>query len=94
MRRIFPELKFIDENGFFKQLEKIVSEVMEAEESFMRDPIDVFAMEVGDIATSAITLLYIIENRTGIKAEDILAKVREKNDRRGYGRKTGGRQVS
>lgn len=84
MRNIFPELKFIDECGCYDQLTKVEREVEEAWESYHDKPIHDFAMEVGDIATAAVTLLYIIENRTGITAESILEQVRNKNKERGY----------
>jgi len=87
MKSIFPELKFIDENGCYTQLDKLYDELDEAWEAYHDKPILDFAMEVGDVATAAMTLLYIIENRTGITAESVMEMVRNKNEERGYGRK-------
>jgi len=83
----FPRLKFADENGLWKQLEHIRSELVEAEQAFYEPSPEHFAEEVGDLAQSCITMLYIIERDYGLHPLDVIERIVQKNISRSYDEK-------
>lgn len=80
----FPKLKFATTNGLFNQIEKVKSELKEVERAYHSEPIERVAEELADLATAAITALYIIERNDGIHPVDVLNRVVQKNIARGY----------
>ncbi|CAB4211720.1 NTP pyrophosphohydrolase MazG, putative catalytic core [uncultured Caudovirales phage] len=80
----FPRLKFSQENGLVVQLEHIASELKEVEHAFLNEPIERVAEELADLMQSAKTGLDIIERQFGIAPLDVVLRVQQKNQKRGY----------
>lgn len=80
----FPRLKFADENDIFKQLQHIDLERKEVWDAFYEPSIEHFAEEIGDLAQSCMTMLYIIERIYGIHPLDVIERNNVKNAARNY----------
>lgn len=81
----FLRLKFADENGLLKQIEKVKSELEEVERAYLEEP-DIYrvAEELGDLAQAAVTGLWIIERTHGINPHMVVNRNNRKNEERGY----------
>jgi hypothetical protein len=86
----FPRTRFVDSNSIVYQLDHIKEELAEAyvELSLMPD-VSLLAAEIMDIYHSAETALRILEEEHGVNIRELMHRVAEKNEKRGYYRKGG-----
>jgi hypothetical protein len=80
----FRKLKFVQENSLSLQLAHVKSEIMELELAILNESAERQAEEAGDLAQSAVTLMYIIEHLYGIHPLDVVTRNNTKNHARGY----------
>lgn len=80
----FPRAKFVDENGICGQVAHIQTEADEAFRELTNPNVDVLAMEVMDVYHSAETALRILEEKYNVDIQELMNKVADKNEARGY----------
>lgn len=80
----FPRTKFVDENGAFKQLQHLSSEVDELVAAFHTPDVVHTLKEAFDVIHSAETFIRIFSDHYDVDLEEIKASVIDGNRSRGY----------
>lgn len=82
----FPRLRFVDEAGLFRQIQKIESEFREVYGAYQLPGYDRLVDETLDLMQACATLLHMIKERYGVNIARAFSVMLEKNRARGYER--------